>query len=225
MLGLLIAALLVLVVLGLAQLLLPSIAVKAIRDKVARYGEVRSVSLHAFPAIELIWGHAGSASVDLSSASLSGEQLVDLLREAGGVQELQVKAAKVSLKDVGLGGGAVTLLDASLRKRNADVDASAVLTQQALSAALPPGFSIRSLSSEDGEVQARVEGGLLGFKIAADAVVHAAEGKLLLSASGPLLSSLPQITLFSDRDFEILSVAAQADGADAWTLSVEARLR
>lgn len=46
------------VVLGVAQLVLPGIAAQRIRSQLDRYGHVRSVSVSAFPAIELLWHRA-----------------------------------------------------------------------------------------------------------------------------------------------------------------------
>ena len=48
----------VVVVLGLAQLLLPGLAAQRVRSEIGRYGVVHSVSVSAFPAIELLWGDA-----------------------------------------------------------------------------------------------------------------------------------------------------------------------
>ena len=41
----------VVVLLGLAQLLLPKLAAQRVRSELARYGVVRSVSVSAFPAV------------------------------------------------------------------------------------------------------------------------------------------------------------------------------
>ena len=47
----------------LAQLLLPRIAASRISSRVGRYGTVQSVSVSAWPAVELLWGHADSVRV------------------------------------------------------------------------------------------------------------------------------------------------------------------
>ncbi len=48
----------------LAQVFLPSLAARRVRDRVARYGTVRSVSVSAFPAVKLLWGKADTVNVD-----------------------------------------------------------------------------------------------------------------------------------------------------------------
>jgi len=53
----------VVAVLGLTQLLLPGIVAQRMRDELGRYGVVKSATVSALPAIELLWGHAQSASV------------------------------------------------------------------------------------------------------------------------------------------------------------------
>ncbi|MFZ0377875.1 MAG: hypothetical protein WAL38_08625, partial [Solirubrobacteraceae bacterium] len=56
---------LVLLVLVVAQLVLPGIAADRLRDQLARSGTVISVKVSAFPAIELLWGDADSVVVRL----------------------------------------------------------------------------------------------------------------------------------------------------------------
>ena len=58
----LIGGLLVLV-LVLAQLILPRIAADRISSRIGRYGQVEHVSVSAWPALKLLWGDAGSVDV------------------------------------------------------------------------------------------------------------------------------------------------------------------
>ena len=50
-------------VLALAQVLLPRIAASRISSRVGRYGKVQSVSVSAWPAVELLWGSVDSVRV------------------------------------------------------------------------------------------------------------------------------------------------------------------
>ena len=61
----------VVLLLALAQLLLPRIAASRISSRVGRYGKVQSVSVSAWPALKLLWGKADSAQVRAGSLSLS----------------------------------------------------------------------------------------------------------------------------------------------------------
>ena len=61
-------------VLALAQLLLPRIAASRICSRVGRYGQFDSVSVSAWPAVELLWGSADSVQVQAGSLALNPAQ-------------------------------------------------------------------------------------------------------------------------------------------------------
>src|ERR1700684_1113654 len=71
----------VVLLLVIAQLLLPSLAAKRVRERLARYGTVKSASVSAFPAVELLWGKADSASVRAGALSMTPPQIGSLLWE------------------------------------------------------------------------------------------------------------------------------------------------
>lgn len=218
-----------LLVLGVCQLLLPRIAAKALRDKVARYGEVRSASVSALPAVQLLWGSASSASLTAGQIAIAPHQLVNLLLEAKSVEDLTVRASSVKLLHPGFGANTLTLSDAVLQKRGETVSGSVVLTQSALDAALPEGVQASLLAGAGGELQARASGQLFGFSAAIEAAVQAREGKLVLVPTQALLAGLGHITLFSDSRLQILAVSASPRGLEgepqaSWTLRLTARL-
>ena len=74
----------IVVALVLAQLVLPAIAARIARDQVGKYGAVRSVSVHALPAIELLWGHAESATRGAPATCAERLQLDGLLPDRRG---------------------------------------------------------------------------------------------------------------------------------------------
>lgn len=211
------------VLLGVAQLLLPRIAAKVVRDKLAKYGQVRHVSVDAFPAIQLLWGEADKVQAVAQSLTLSPSQLVKLLTEAHGVDSLSVQAKKVELHQLSFGGPA-TFEHASIRKQGQNIDGKALLTSAELAKALPPGVEVKLLSSSKGRVMVRASGSLLGFQASIDAVVEAVDGRLQLSPTGALLSGLATLTLFEDPKLEILGVGAKPVQG-AWALDLKARLR
>ena len=53
----------VVLLLVLAQLLLPGLAARRIRTRVGRYGTVKSVSVSAWPAVKVLWGDADAVTV------------------------------------------------------------------------------------------------------------------------------------------------------------------
>ena len=99
----------IVLVLVLAQLFLPGIAASRIRSRVERYGTVKSVTVKAWPAVELLWGKAESVDVKAGSLRLSTAQTAKLLGEARGVQSMRVTAESVK-------EGPLQLNDASLQK-------------------------------------------------------------------------------------------------------------
>jgi hypothetical protein len=218
--------------LGISQLVLPVIAARVLRDRVARYGEVQSASVSALPAVELLWGGAESASVRAGRLSITPSELLALLMEARPVSDLTVRAREVRLLDPGFGAGAVSLSDAVLQKRGEEVRVRALLTGAALQAALPSGVGVDLQPGAGGSIGVQASGQLFGFSASVDAQVRAVEGKVLLVPTQSLLSGLARITLFSDPRLQVLAVAARSDptstagGAEeAWELSLRARLR
>lgn len=220
----------VVLALGLAQLVLPRIAAKAVKDRVSRYGEVRSVRVAAFPAVELLWGQAESVRVSAGALAVAPDELVALLLEAGQVGRLEVRASEVRVTDLHLGAGSLVLGAARLEKRGSAIHASAVVTDGELDAALPSGVTVRIVAGGGGELRVRVTGSLFGFSATVDAVVRAVAGKLELVPSGSLLAGLGRMTIFDEPKLEILGVQAQPQGGGdgrprAWKLAIDARLR
>jgi LmeA-like phospholipid-binding len=202
----------------LAQVLLPRIAASRISSRVGRYGKVRSVSVSAWPALELLWGHADSVRVSASSLALSTAQLGGLLWEGRGASSLQVSADSVRL-------GTLTVSDASLAKHGSSLSAHALVSEADIKAALPPGFGVRLLRSESGEVEVQASGGLFGVGASVNAVAGASEGKLVAHPLGFLLEGL-RLTLFADPHVYVEGVGASVASEQPLTyrLTMSARL-
>jgi hypothetical protein len=80
------------VALGLAQIFLPKLAASRISSRIGKYGEVRSVQVSAFPAIELLWGDADSVTVRARSLNVSPAQTGKLLHEARGLNTIDLNS-------------------------------------------------------------------------------------------------------------------------------------
>lgn len=231
---------LVLAALGVGQIVLPILAAKALKAKVAKYGEVEAASVSAIPAIQLLWGSAGSAQVRVGRLAISPEEIVKLLLESGSVGDLNVTARSVEVLDPGLGAKPFVVTDAQITKRGSVISASAVLSRQHLAAALPGGLEAEVLEEAADGVAIRARSDLFGFRAHVDGLIQASEGKVRLSANHPLLAGLGRVTLFSNPRVHVLSLAARpqvqphrriasgspngAGDASAWRLSVEAEL-
>lgn len=213
------------ILLVLAQALLPRFAATRMRDTVAKYGVVQSASVSAWPAIELLWGRAGSANVSAASLSATPAQIGALLWEARGVERLTVTARQATLRLPALAGG-LTLSDIRLAKTGEVVQASATMTQAQLDAALAGGLSLRPLGSRNGQIELRASGGLFGVRASIAAVVRQVEGRLVAEPQNVPFASLGQVTLFSDPHLKVQSVGLTTTAAQPLTyrLSMVARL-
>lgn len=75
-------AIVVVAVLGLAQLLLPEIVAQRVRDELGRYGVVKSATVSALPAIKLLWGRAQSTTVIAEGLDMEFSQAGEFLWKA-----------------------------------------------------------------------------------------------------------------------------------------------
>lgn len=209
------------VLLALAQVFLPRIAASRISSRVSRYGKVESVHVTAWPAVELLWGDADSATVRASEVKLSPAQTARLLWEGRGVDRIDFTATDAQ-------EGSLRLRDVSLRKRGHALRAQASATAADVKAALPPGFDVRLLGSKRGEVEVQASGGLFGIGASVDAVAAASAGRLIAHPRGLLLEGL-QLTLFADPHVYVEGVEAKATtgpaGAPGYRLTISASLR
>lgn len=210
---------LALLVLLLAQLILPRIAASRISSRVGRYGSVESVSVRAWPAVELLWGNADSVSVRARRLSLSPSQAAKLLWEARGVESVQFAASSIRL-------GPVRLSDARVHKRGSSLAGEALIGEADVRAALPKGLAVKLVKSEGGAVEVTASGGLFGVGAAVQALAAPLEGKLVVRPRAVLLSGLT-LTLFSDPHVYVEGVGAsvQPGSPQTYRLTMRARLR
>jgi hypothetical protein len=206
----------------LAQALLPGLAATRVRERVARYGDVRSVHVAAFPAVELLWGHADTVDVAAGRLAATPRQIGRLLWEARDLGTLTVAAQTGVLRAPQLPAG-LAMSDVRLYKRGSSVGASATLTQAQLDAALPSGFRVQPVSSGGGAVAVRASGGLFGLRASATVTVRAAEGALIAEPHGLPLGGIARVTLFSDPHLKLQSVGMRAISQHPLTYGVSLR--
>lgn len=190
----------------LGQALLPGIAATRVRERVARYGQVRSATVSAFPAVKLLWGDADSVSVSAGALSATPPQIAALLWEARSLGDLRLSAQSAVLRAPQLPGG-LTLADVHLRKRGSSLSATARLTQSQLEAALPSGFGVEPLAAADGAIQARASGALFGLQASVTVAVRAFAGDLVAEPRGLPFAAFARVTLFSDPHLKIGAVS------------------
>jgi hypothetical protein len=192
----------VLLLLVLAQLMLPGIAAQRLRDRLARSGQVLQVKVDAFPAIELLWHQADHVVVRLARYRSSSGQLGSQLAQTGDVGTLE---ASVGELDTGL----LTLRNVALRKRGNDLSGTATVTQADLRSALPILDGVQPVSSGNGALTLRGTATLLGVTATVDATVHAQNGQLVVQPNIPF-GGLATITLFSDPHVVVQGVSASS---------------
>lgn len=212
----------IVLMLVLAQLFLPSIAASRVRSRVERYGTVKSVTVQAWPAVELLWGKAESVNVKAGSLHLSTGQMAKLLGEARRVKSMRVSAE--SMKE-----GSLQLYDASLQKQGDALLGSAWASRADVKTALGEGFEVQLQPSSAERVRMSVEGGLFGVKASVRAVAEAQKGDVVVHPLGFLLEGL-KLTLFAEPEVYVEGVGASATAGPSgkgagYRLSFRASLR
>jgi hypothetical protein len=187
-------------VLGVAQLVLPGIAAQRLRDRLARSGRVLSVQVDAFPALELLWHQADRVVVRLQRYRSSPQGLATLLNQAGDVGSLSASAAEL---DTGL----LTLRDASLTKHGNQLTGSAQVTEADLRTALPVLDSVTPVASSDGTLTLQGTASLLGVAATVQATVSQQNGDLVVTPDVPF-GGLATIRVFSDPRLAVESISA-----------------
>jgi hypothetical protein len=199
----------------LAQLLLPGIAAQQLRDRLSKNGRVLSVSVSAFPAIELLWHHADKVVVRMASYQSGTGHLSSLLDDAGGVGSLSATAGV-------LRAGLLTVHDATLTKRGDELTGTARVTETDLRTAVPFIDDVVPVASSGGQLTLRGTGTFLGVSATVDATVSAQDGKLVVAPDVPF-GGLATVTLFDDRHVQIQGVSASA-APDGFSVTARARI-
>jgi hypothetical protein len=192
--------LVVLVLLVVAQLVLPGIAAQRLRDRLSSSGTVISVKVSAFPAIELLWHHADRVVVRMADYRAPATALGSDLAGAGDAGFVDASATQL---DTGL----LTLRDASLTKRGDRLTGSARVTQADLRTAVPFINNVRPIASGGGQLTLQGTATLFGVSASVAATVAAQGGAVIVQPDVPF-GGLATLTLFSNPHLAVEDVAA-----------------
>lgn len=190
----------VLLLLIVAQLVLPGIAAQRVRDQLSRSGTVLSVKVSAFPAIKLLWGHADSVVVRLGRYRAAASSIGGSVDGAANVGTLDVSAQEVD-------SGVITLRDAVLKKRGSELTGSATVMESDLRSAVPFLDNVSPVASSGGQLIMRGTASLFGLSATVNAVVAAQDGALVVAPDVPF-GGIATITLFNDPHVRVESIGA-----------------
>jgi hypothetical protein len=194
------AAGLVLLVLVVAQLLLPGIAAQELRDELAQSGTVLEVKVSSFPAIKLLWHKADSVVVRMGRYRSGASHLGDTLGRAADSGSLDASAQALIV-------GPLIFRNATLRKRGSELTASATVTEANLRSAVFFLDNVEPIASKNGRLVLRGNASFLGLHATVDATVSARDGALVVAPNIPL-GGIAAITLFDNPHVQVTSVTA-----------------
>lgn len=206
---------LIVVLLVVAQLVLPGVAAQQLRDRLARHGTVEKVEVDAFPAIKLLWHQADKVVVRMSSYRSTPTALSSTLDGIGDAGSLD---ASVSSLDTGL----LTLHDATLTKRGGQLTATATVTEAELRSSIPALDSVEPVGSSGGQLTLRGTATVLGVTASVDVTVGPRNGALVVTPDVPF-GGFATITLFSNPRIAVDAVSA-APAPDGLSLTALAHL-
>jgi hypothetical protein len=191
----------VLAFLAACQLVLPGIAAGRLRSMLSRSGSVRSVSVSAWPAVELLWHHADSVTISMRSWSAGEGRLDGQLGQLGDVGTLRASIGLVRV-------GALTVHRASLSLNDGQILGQGTVREADLRRAVPFLRSVVPVASSGGRLVLRGTASVLGLVGGSvDATVEARGGALIVSPNVPL-GGLATVTVFSARRVRVTGVSA-----------------
>jgi len=194
------AAGIVLLVVVVAQLLLPGIAAQELRDDLQQSGTVLEVKVSSFPAIKLLWHKADSVVVRMGHYRSASSHLGDTLGRAADADKLDASVQELFV-------GPVTLRNATLHKQGSALTGSATVTEANLRSAVFFLDNVEPITSGNGRLTLRGTASFLGLRATVDATVSARDGALVVAPNVPL-GGIAAITLFDNPNVQVTSVSA-----------------
>ena len=195
-----------LLVLIVAQLLLPGIAAQELRTDLEQSGTVLEVKVSAFPAIKLLWHKADKVVVRMGRYRSGASQLGDTLARAVDAGSLDASAQELDV-------GPLTLRNATLRKRGSELTGAATVTEADLRSAVFFLDNVEPVASANGRLTLRGTASFLGLDATVDATVAAQDGALVVAPDVPF-GGIATITLFDDP--HVAGAVGQRDDTARW---------
>ncbi len=200
----------------IAQIVLPGIAERRLRDRLSQSGTVLKVQVQAFPAVKLLWHRADKVVIRMGDYRSNTGHLGGLLEQAADVASLDASAQV-------LRAGLLTLRNATLTKRGNELLGTATVSEADLRAAVPFLDSVQPVASVNGQLTLRGTATLLGVTASVDATVGPQGGRLVVTPDVPF-GGLATVTVFSDPRVEVQSVTASVVPG-GFSVTARARIR
>lgn len=204
-----------LLIVVVAQLVLPGVAAQRVRDQLSGSGTVLEVKVSAFPAIKLLWHQADSVVVRMASYRAPASDLSRTLAET-------VDAGSVDASAQVLSVGPLALRDATMRKRGSDLTAAATVTQADLKSAAFFLDNVEPIASGNGSLTLRGTASFLGLTATVNATVAARDGAVVVAPDVPF-GGIATLTLFSNPHIDVQSVSA-TNVAGGFRVSADAKV-
>jgi hypothetical protein len=193
------------------QLVLPRVAERRISHELAKNGDVRRVSVEAFPAIKLLFKRVDRVEIDMAEARAGAGKLPQLLRRTSGARELDARVDRVRV-------GPLQLRGVALHKDHNRLRGQATVSDADLAAALPRRLALRPVEDPAGELVLEASAGVVMVR----ARLSARDGALVIAPEG-LLGGLGSLTVFKDSRVHVSEVGSKL-GSDGFTLTAGGRL-
>jgi hypothetical protein len=181
---------------------LPGIAEDRLRDELARHGEVASVDVRAFPALELLWHRADRVVVHLRSYRAGTAPFADSLSRTRDTGDLDARTDLLMT-------GPLLLRDARLVKRGDELLGRATVTDRAIRAVLPSFLDVQPVASGRGQLVLQGTASMFGLSASLRARLLVSDGKLLVEPDVPL-GGFAHLTVFADPRIAVQGVGARA---------------
>jgi hypothetical protein len=208
--------LVIVVVLGVAQLVLPGIAAQRLRDRLSRSGTVEKVEVDAFPAIELLWHHADGVVIRMRDYRSNPATLSSTLGQVGDAGTLDASVTELHT-------GLLTVHDARLTKRGNRLVATATITQADLRASFPILDEVRPVDSTGGQLTLQGTASVFGVTGTVNVTVRPQNGALVASPDVPF-GGFATVTVFSNPAIAVQGVSA-TPAPGGFVLTAVAQLR
>jgi hypothetical protein len=206
-------------VFGVGQLVLPGVAEQRLRSQLGRYGRVRVAQITSAPAIKLLWHRADSVRVVMDSyrSEPGGHgSLADFLSRTRDAGSLDVRVGTLHSQ-------LLTLHDVRLSKQGDELVGQARLTQRDLSSALPSFVGLRPVSASANGIVLQVSASAFGHRAGTRLALQADGGRVVVRPQG-LFGLFATITVFKDPRVYIESLGADLRGEN-YFLTARAQLR